>query len=181
MNLKDKALNLAKKCTPDFNLDFLTNIKDFSQDNINKALGAVKNIGDAKKAIITLLVSIDYDKLLKSLHENKKSKIFLQIDVLIPTLEALRDVSCLIKESEDNDLKWSMIQGVVRGICLKQALDQLEPFINLIPFGSLVMLLLRLLITYVNTTDDKKTTAVLPEKNDTGGISGVAEGYVPNC
>ena len=151
----DAALDKVKKATDLVNFDtaldkvkFITEIKsDFFDPNIaniNLVYDKVKSVGEIKSAIIGYVFSIDYSFILDHLNNNKNN--YPMSDLIISTVETFIEAGEIYKTSESICKDRDFIIYMVTNIDPEKVINELEPIVSLVPWGGVILLVLKLLI-----------------------------------
>lgn len=114
--------------------------------NFNGALEKIKNVGEIKTAIIGKVVSVDYGIVLEHLNSNKNT--YPRTDLLISTVATLQEAAEIYKASDSPCKENDFMLYLVTNIDPEKVINELEPIATLIPMGSLILMILKLLLKY---------------------------------
>lgn len=121
--------------------------KDFYSSR--NALSALKNPftskPELKKSLAKGLASVNYDAVTSFLEKNKANHP--QLDVAIGAMNALNQVTSAYKVSNSENPEQELIDNLIslsKEIRFDEVLNVLEPFADKIPFGGIIIMVLRL-------------------------------------
>lgn len=121
-------------------------VKGIAGSNIRTAVDSLKDGANIKNSIISKVISVDYDKVLSHLEEDKL--IRSKKEVLIISVQTLKNGAEEYKVSESLTKDDDFLNYILSNIDAEKAIAELEPIINLIPMGSIILVILKLLMNY---------------------------------
>ena len=125
--------------------------------NYNNALDKIKSIGDIKAAIVGKVVSIDYSPVIEHLTQNKNA--YPGADILISSVNTVKEAAKAYTTSGSKCKESDFLLHLASNIDPEKVIKELEPIASLIPMGSIILLILKLLLKF------KKNKQATPSSN----------------
>ena len=124
--------------------------KDFcsSQKNLPVFKNPFISKPGLKKSLVKGLASVNYDAVISFLEKSKVGNP--KFDVAINSMNALKEVTSAYKISTSEDPEQELIDNLAtlsKEIRFDEVLSTIEPFADKIPFGSVIIMALRLCTT----------------------------------
>ncbi|WP_410877829.1 hypothetical protein [Myroides sp. DW712] len=125
-------------------MSFFKKIKSVASESIQKGSDAIKNNLNIQEPIMDKITAIDYSDSLYYL--TKHSEIVPKSSALKASLIILEDESNLYKLSDADNKTEIFFKNIYNSIDAKQALIELEPIVNILPFGSILFYILKFIV-----------------------------------
>lgn len=125
-------------------MSIFNKIKQISEGSLKKVVDSVKETQSIHSFLMVKVTEIDYSKPLLFLQENKNR--FPKSSVLISSLETLQEASLNYKTSEVENKEKIFFKHIYNTIEVSKAIDELEPIVNFVPYGNLIMIVLKMIV-----------------------------------
>lgn len=100
---------------------------------------------ELKKSVVKGLVSVNYDAVISFLEKSKGDNP--KFDIAINSMNSLKEVTSAYKLSTSEDPEQELLDNLTalsKEIRFDEVLNTIEPFADKIPFGSIIIMVLRL-------------------------------------
>ena len=123
-----------------------SNLKSIFSDSAAKIKDAVPSGANVKASLIKQAVTTDYGKLEQSI--NLASGEVPATDSLMPVISVLKLASETYNESTSENREDEFVNCLIENIDAEAVLKEIEPYIQLIPSGNYIVLILRMIVKW---------------------------------
>ena len=121
-------------------------LKSLASSGISSALNALQNNEVFVSTIIDMVVSINFLETLDFVDKNEN--LIPQSEIVRSTILTLNDASNDYFLSEDNNKNSVFINSIINNIDAEKAIDAFEPIVKFIPFGSVILFILKAIVKF---------------------------------
>ena len=121
-------------------------LKSLASSGISSALNALQNNEEFVSTIIDKVVSINFLETLDFVDKNEN--LIPQSEIVRSTILTLNDASNDYFLSEDNNKNSVFINSIINNIDAEKAIDAFEPIVKFIPFGSVILFILKAIVKF---------------------------------
>lgn len=123
-----------------------SNLKSIFSDSATKIKDVIPTGASVKTSLIKQAVTTDYGKLEQSI--NLASGEVPATDCLIPVIDVLKLASETYNESTSENREDEFVNCLIENIDAEAVLKEVEPYIQLIPSGNYIVLILRMIVKW---------------------------------
>lgn len=121
-------------------------LKSLANSGISSALNALQNNEEFVSSIIDKVVSINFLETLDFVEKNEN--IIPQSEIVRSTILTLNDASNEYFLSDESNKNKVFINSIIDNIDAEKAIDAFEPIVKFIPFGSVILFILKAIVKF---------------------------------
>ena len=121
-------------------------LKSLANSGISSALNALQNNEEFVSSIIDKVVSINFLETLDFVEKNEN--MIPQSEIVRSTILTLNDASNEYFLSDESNKNKVFINSIIDNIDAEKAIDAFEPIVKFIPFGSVILFILKAIVKF---------------------------------
>ena len=121
-------------------------LKSLANSGISSALNALQNNEEFVSSIIVKVVSINFLETLDFVEKNEN--MIPQSEIVRSTILTLNDASNEYFLSDESNKNKVFINSIIDNIDAEKAIDAFEPIVKFIPFGSVILFILKAIVKF---------------------------------
>ena len=121
-------------------------LKSLANSGISSALNALQNNEEFVSSIIDKVVSINFLETLDFVEKNEN--MIPQSEIVRSTILTLNDASNEYFLSDESNKNKVFINSIIDNIVAEKAIDAFEPIVKFIPFGSVILFILKAIVKF---------------------------------
>lgn len=121
-------------------------LKSLANSGISSALNALQNNEELVSSIIDKVVSINFFETLDFVEKNEN--MIPQSEIVRSTILTLNDASNEYFLSDESNKNKVFINSIIDNIDAEKAIDAFEPIVKFIPFGSVILFILKAIVKF---------------------------------
>ena len=121
-------------------------LKSLANSGISSALNALQNNEEFVSSIIDKVVSINFLETLDFVEKNEN--MIPQSEIVRSTILTLNDASNEYFLSDESNKNKVFINPIIDNIDAEKAIDAFEPIVKFIPFGSVILFILKAIVKF---------------------------------
>jgi mannitol-1-phosphate/altronate dehydrogenase len=121
-------------------------LKSLANSGISSALNALQNNEEFVSSIIDKVVSINFLETLDFVEKNEN--MIPQSEIVRSTILTLNDASNEYFLSDESNKNKVFINSIIDNIDAQKAIDAFEPIVKFIPFGSVILFILKAIVKF---------------------------------
>jgi len=121
-------------------------LKSLANSGISSALNSLQNNEEFVSSIIDKVVSINFLETLDFVEKNEN--MIPQSEIVRSTILTLNDASNEYFLSDESNKNKVFINSIIDNIDAEKAIDAFEPIVKFIPFGSVILFILKAIVKF---------------------------------
>ena len=121
-------------------------LKSLANSGISSALNALQNNEEFVSSIIDKVVSINFLETLDFVEKNEN--MIPQSEIVRSTILTFNDASNEYFLSDESNKNKVFINSIIDNIDAEKAIDAFEPIVKFIPFGSVILFILKAIVKF---------------------------------
>lgn len=130
------------------------NIKKIASDTVDSVNNTFQQSEGIKPMLIKQAASINYDSVLESI--DSINTIHPKTKLIVDAVGVIKEASIDYNNSESLTRDDEFIQKLVCRIEAERVIAELEPIVSIIPFGSVLLMIIKMLLKFKNNYNEKK-------------------------
>lgn len=130
------------------------NIKKIASDTVDSVNNTFQQSEGIKPMLIKQAASINYDSVLESI--DSINTIHPKTKLIVDAVGVIKEASIDYNNSESLTRDDEFIQKLVCRIEAERVIAELEPIVSMIPFGSVLLMIIKMLLKFKNNYNEKK-------------------------